>query len=184
MGRKIIRDYIFKEVKEGCVAWSETLQNVSHSFRYELDINNNKRNNALGSENDIGKDPGVGTKCQELTACKTVGQRGQESSPEQDEVGELDVNDSIQALEMDFIWTLARDSQSNWRLTTQEWHGSNGKKKNGARTSISDWPGKWHFSLALKRYNELRCQPTREQNSSKEKWWSLGIFRKWSHDQC
>ena len=55
----------------------------------------------------------MGAKCQELTACKTVGQRGQESSPEQDEVGELDVNDSIQALEMDFIWTLARDSQSN-----------------------------------------------------------------------
>jgi len=55
----------------------------------------------------------VGKKCQELTACKTIGQTGQESSTEQDEVGELDVNDSIQAPEMDFIWTLARDSWYN-----------------------------------------------------------------------
>ena len=48
-----------------------------------------------------------------LTACKTRGQTGQESSTEQDEVGELDVNDSIQAPEMDFIWTLAGDSWYN-----------------------------------------------------------------------
>lgn len=31
-------------------------------------------------------------------------------------------------------------------------------------------PGKWHFSLALKRYKELRCKLAREQNGSKEKW--------------
>lgn len=55
----------------------------------------------------------MGKKCQELTACKTIGQTGQESSPEKDEVGELDVNDSIQAPEMVFIWTLAGDSQYN-----------------------------------------------------------------------
>lgn len=61
----------------------------------------------------MDKDPGVGKKCQELTACKTIGQTGQESSTEQDEVGELDVNDSIQAPEMDFIWTLAGDSWYN-----------------------------------------------------------------------
>lgn len=124
-------DYIFREVKEGCSAWFETPQNVSHSFRYQLDINNKEGNNALGSENDIDKDPRVGKKCQELTACKTIGQRGQERSPEQHEVGELGVNDSIQALEMDFIWTLAGNSQYNWSSTTQEWHESNGQQ-NGA----------------------------------------------------
>ena len=59
-------DYIFREVKEGCGAWSETPQSVSHSFRYQLDINNKEGNNALGSENGIDKDPGVGKSAKNL----------------------------------------------------------------------------------------------------------------------
>lgn len=58
MGRKIIRDYILGEVKKGCVAWSGD-QNVSHAFRYELDINKQQKKYVLGSENDVDKDPGV-----------------------------------------------------------------------------------------------------------------------------
>ena len=95
LGRKITRDYIFKEVREAKLFDLRPPQNVSVSFfRYQLDKKGG--NNALGSENDIYKGPGVEKNMPRTMDCK-VEQR-EERSTVQDKAGELDMGDSIQAL--------------------------------------------------------------------------------------